>query len=229
VRLRQDEVAVVVPAFQAARSVGDIVTRCLQQTPHVVVVDDGSTDGTSEIAVSAGARVIRLGRNFGKGKALRTAFYELFPRGFPAIVTVDADGQHLPEEIPKLIRTLAESSADLVLGTREQLWNEMSAVRRTSNRISSWAIAKVAGMKLIDTQTGFRLYTERLIVRTGFPESRFEAESAVLVRASRLGFRIATVPVRLGFVDGRCTSHFRPLLDSLRIAGAVTKARLGSL
>jgi hypothetical protein len=229
VKLRQDEVAVVVPAFQAAHSVGDIVTRCRQQTPHVVVVDDGSTDGTCEVAESAGARVIRLGRNFGKGKALRTAFYELFPSGFPAIVTVDADGQHLPEEIPKLISTLAESSADLVLGTREQLWNQMSAVRRTSNRISSWAIAKVAGVKLIDTQTGFRLYTERLIVRTGFPESRFEAESAVLVRASRLGFRIATVPVRLGFADGRCTSHYRPLVDSLRIAGAVTKARLGSL
>lgn len=224
--LKSDEIAAVIPAFQAEPSVGDVVRRAREVLPTVVVVDDGSTDRTSEAARAAGARVVRLERNMGKGKALRTAFFDLFPRGFAAIVTLDADGQHLPEEIPKLIESLRSTGADLVLGTREHLFGEMSPVRRTSNWLSSWAIAKVAGVRLSDAQTGFRLYTERLIVRTGFPEQRFEAESAVLVRAARLGFRIAAVPVRLGFADGRCTSHYRPLIDSLRIAGAVTRARL---
>lgn len=228
-KLDCSEIAAVIPAYQAAPSVGDVVRRTKGILANVVVVDDGSTDRTSEEALAAGAKVIRLERNMGKGKALRTAFYELFPKGHAAIVTLDADGQHLPEEIPKLIQTLCESDADLVLGTRERLFGEMSALRRTSNKLSTWAIAKVAGIALADAQTGFRLYTERMIVRTGFPEMRFEAESAVLVRAARLGFRIATIPVRLGFADGRCTSHYRPLIDSLRIASAVTRARLGSI
>ena len=89
--------------------------------------------------------------------------------------------------------------------------------------------ALAAGQCLADIQTGFRFYSRRLIERVGFPGARFEAESAVVVRAARRGFRVVSVPVHLGFADGRTTSHYRPLLDSLRIAGAVTRARLEML
>ena len=102
----------------------------------------------------------------------------------------------------------------------------MGSVRRTSNRLSSWAISFAAGQSLSDVQTGFRLYSRHLLTTIGFRGSHFEAESAVVVRAARHGLRIVTVPVRLGFADGRTTSHYRPLVDSLRIAGAVTRARL---
>jgi hypothetical protein len=102
----------------------------------------------------------------------------------------------------------------------------MVAARRVANRLSSWAISWAAGQPLSDVQTGFRLYTRRLVEATGFPETRFDAESAVVVRAGRRGFRIVTVPVRLGFADGRTTSHYRPLVDSLRIARSVMRARL---
>jgi glycosyltransferase involved in cell wall biosynthesis len=163
--------------------------------------------------------------NRGKGAALVTAFRTLFARGCDAVVTLDADGQHLPEEIPKLLEA-ARGGADLVLGTRDHLFAEMVAARRVANRLSSWAISWAAGQSLSDVQTGFRLYTRRLVEATGFPEARFDAESAVVVRASRRGFRIATVPVRLGFADGRTTSHYRPLVDSLRIARSVMRARL---
>ena len=110
-------------------------------------------------------------------------------------------------------------------GIRDHLFSEMSAVRRASNRLSSKAISFAAGQPLADVQTGFRFYSRRLIERVGFPEARFEAESAVVVRAARAGFKVQTVPVHLGFADGRTTSHYRPLLDSLRIAKAVTRAR----
>ena len=116
-----------------------------------------------------------------------------------------------------------------MLGVRDHLFGKMSALRRASNRLSSKAISFAAGQRLCDIQTGFRFYSRRLIHEVGFPESRFEAESAVVVRAARAGFRIITVPVHLGFADGRTTSHYRPLLDSLRIAGAVTRARLEML
>lgn len=216
-------VAVAIPAYQAAASVGDVVRRSLDVLPDVLVVDDGSDDDTAGAARRAGAEVLSLPANRGKGNALATAFRELFGRGFAAVVTVDADGQHLPEEIPVLLA--AAAGADLVLGTREHLFAAMSRLRRFSNRLSSRAISLVAGQPLGDVQTGFRLYARRLIESVGFPEPRFEAESAVVVRATRRGFHVVAVPVRLGFADGRTTSHYRPVVDSLRIFAAVTRAR----
>ena len=200
-----------------------MVTRTLGLVPDVLVIDDGSRDGTAEAARAAGAEVHCLPCNCGKGRALRDAFGILFGRGFAAVVTLDADGQHVPEEIPHLLA--AADQADLVLGTRDHLFAEMSSVRRTANRLSSRAISLAAGRSISDVQTGFRLYTRALIERTGFPEPRFEAESAVVVRAVRLGLRVRTTPVRLAKADGRSTSHFRPWVDSMRIAAAVLRAR----
>jgi len=218
---RSGRVAALIPAYRAERTLGPVLAGTLPVIPDVLVVDDGSPDATGEVARRLGARVVAHPVNRGKGAALRTGFDLLFGEGFDAVVTLDADGQHLPEEIPSLLR----ADADLVLGTREQQFRGMTTVRRTSNRWSSRAISILAGQPLGDIQTGFRLYSRPLIAATGFPEDGFEAESAVVVRARRLGFRIVSVPVRLGFVDGRPTSHYRPLTDSLRIAVAVVAAR----
>ena len=219
-----ERVVAVVPAFQAAPSIAEVVRGTLAVLPEVLVVDDGSTDGTAEAARAAGARVVVHPSNLGKGKALATAFADLFGRDATGVVTLDADGQHLPREIPKLLAA-AEPDADLVLGVRDHLFAAMGRVRRASNRLSSQAISLVAGQRLGDIQTGFRFYSRRLVETVGFPESHFEAESAVVVRAVRCGFAVVTVPVELGFADGRTTSHYRPLVDSLRIARAVTRAR----
>lgn len=218
--------AAAIPAYQAARSIGEVVRRTLPVLP-LVVIDDGSSDGTADEARTAGAMVQVLPTNRGKGAALRHAFDFWFARGIDAVVTLDADGQHLPEEIPKLL-AMADQ-ADLVLGGRDHLFEGMGTVRRASNRLSSWAISGLAGCHLQDVQTGFRIYSRRLIEATGFPEQRFDAESAVVVRAARLGFKIVAVPVKLGFADGRTTSHFRPLVDSLRIGRGVVRARLESI
>lgn len=215
--------AALVPAYDAAPSLGAVVRGTLAILPYVLVVDDGSRDATAEVARDAGAEVISLPVNQGKGAALRRGFGYWFERGFDAVVTLDADGQHLPEEIPRLVE--AAEAADLVVGGRGHLFARMSPVRRTSNRLSSAVISFVAGARVEDVQTGFRLYHKRLIDTTGFPENRFEAESAVVVRAARRGLRIRSVPVRLGFADGRSTSHYRPIVDSLRIARAVARAR----
>jgi glycosyltransferase involved in cell wall biosynthesis len=219
--------AVAIPAFEAAATVGPVVRRSLATHADVILVDDGSGDGTGEVARACGVPVLTHDVNLGKGRALKTAFDHLFARGYDAVVTLDADGQHPPEEIPKLTAAW-NLGADLVLGTRAHLFAQMSAVRRAANGTSSWLISHVAGTELPDCQTGFRLYTRQLIEAIGFPEPRFEAESAVIVRAARHGFSIVGVPVRLVKADGRATSHFRPVIDSLRIAGAVTRARLES-
>ena len=221
------KIAAAIPAYDAAASVGEVVRRTALVLGEVLVIDDGSADATAAAARAAGARVVSHPENRGKGQALATAFADLFGRGFDAVVTLDADGQHLPEEIPTLLAAVGETGgADLVIGSRDHLFAGMGRVRRTSNRWSSRLISAAAGLGLADVQSGFRLYTRRLIAATGFPEPRFEAESAVVVRAARRGFRVVAVPIRLGFADGRCTSHYRPLIDSLRIARAVTRARL---
>ncbi len=221
------KVAITIPAFQAGPSVGDVVRRSLAILPDVLVIDDGSSDDTADQARAAGAEVISHDVNRGKGDALELAFETFFSRGFDAVVTVDADGQHLPEEIHKLLEAAGTGAdeADLVLGTRDHLFTEMSRLRRNSNRLSSLAISLVAGKSLGDIQTGFRRYSRRLFETVGFPEARFEAESAVVVRAARHDLKIRSIPVKLGFADGRLTSHSRPLADSLRIAEAVTRAR----
>lgn len=219
-----DSVAIAIPAYDAGSTVAEVVRRTFALLPNVLVVDDGSRDETRREAAAAGAEVIFNNQNLGKGAALRSAFSVLFGRGFEAVVTVDADGQHLPEEIPKLIEGWDEGG-DLVMGTRDHLYGEMNRVRRASNTLSSRAISFFAGVELRDCQTGFRLYTRDLIEKTGFPEPRFEAESAVIVRAARQGLPILAVPVRLGFADGLSISHYRPVVDSLRIAAAVARAR----
>ena len=220
-------VAAAIPAYDAVHSVGSVVTRTRAVVEAVLVIDDGSSDGTSIAAHVAGAEVHAFSENRGKGAALRVAFEILFSRGFTAVVTIDADGQHLPEEVPRLLA--AAGGADLVLGTRDHLFAEMGNVRRLSNRLSSRAISWAAGQEISDVQTGFRLYTCDVIDRAGFSEPGFEAESAVVVRAVRRGLRVATTPVRLGHADGRSTSHYRPVLDSLRIAVGVLRARFSSL
>jgi len=217
--------AVAIPAFEAAPFVGAVVARAQRVIGDVLVIDDGSSDGTANVARATGAEVHVLPRNLGKGAALRVAFDILFSSGFSGVVTLDADGQHLPEEIPRLLE--AAGDADLVLGTRDHLFDEMSTLRRCSNRLSSRAISWAAGSPVSDVQTGFRFYSREVIERAGFPGQRFEAESAVVVRALRLGLRVATTPVRLGNADGRATSHYRPVRDSLRIGAAVMRSRFG--
>ena len=217
-------IAAAIPAYQAGRSVGEVVRGAFEYVERVLVVDDGSDDGTADSARAAGAEVLVHERNRGKGAALASAFDQLFGEGYEWVATLDADGQHLPSELPRLFGARAE--ADLVLGLRMSAFARMAPVRRIANQTSSRLISLAAGRELADVQTGFRLYSARLIDALGFDETGFEAESAVVVRAARQGFRIAMTPIELGFADGRCTSHYRPLRDSVRIARAVTRARL---
>jgi glycosyltransferase involved in cell wall biosynthesis len=216
-----ERVAVIIPALNAAAMVEPVIREALKQLPAVVVVDDGSSDNTGPVAAGAGAFVLRHEVNRGKGAALRTGFRWALENGYDAVITLDADGQHLPGEIPKFINARQETGADLIIGGRAHHFPAMLARRRLANRFSAWSISIAAGTRVTDSQSGYRFYSARVMRGIELRATGFDMESEVIVRAGRRGLRIATIPIDLGFVDGVATSHYRPVKDTLRIAWRV--------
>lgn len=208
------KVCAVIPAHNEAGTVGEIVRRASLFVGKVVVVDDGSTDGTGEEASRAGARVVRNGVNMGKGVALRRGFAEVLKCDFDFAVTLDADEQHAPEEIPRLLERASSGGFDLVGGSRMENLRPMPIVRRWTNRLMSLLVSMLAGTNLRDTQCGFRLISRRLLEGVSLKETRFNIESELVTRAARKGFRISEIPVET--IYGPQKSKIAPVLDTLR-------------
>jgi glycosyltransferase involved in cell wall biosynthesis len=211
-------VAALVPAYQAAAKLGDVLLRlaALPQPPAVLVVDDGSRDATAEVARRHGARVVSFAENRGKGHALLAGFAALVGE-FDVVVTLDADGQHPPECLPAFVRA-AEGGADLVLGVRART-TDMPPSRRLANGFSSGWASWLAGQRVSDSQCGYRLHSSRLLARTPLTPGRYEVETELVVRAARLGFRLAEVEIPT--VYGAERSQIHALRDVPRIVGTL--------
>lgn len=221
-----ERIVVIIPALNAAPTLGDVVAAARRQLEPVLVIDDGSSDATGDAARNAGAIVIRHDVNRGKGAALKTGFAWALENGFDGVITLDADGQHLPSEIPKFVREREARGADLIIGGRAHLFGGMLPRRRMANRFSAWTISIAAGTRVTDSQSGFRFYSARLLRTLKLRTNGFDMESEVIVRAGRHGLPIVTIPIELGFVNGITTSHYKPLKDTLRIAWTVTRTRI---
>jgi glycosyltransferase involved in cell wall biosynthesis len=211
----------LIPAYEAAATIEHVVRGASAALPRVIVLDDGSTDGTSAHAQAAGAAVYRFEHNRGKGAVLQKGFALALEEGAQAIVTLDADGQHDPREIGKLLETWRATGAGLVIGSRESLADAMRPARRFGNRFSRKALSFFAGTDVPDGQSGFRLYDAELLRAVTLRGTRYELESEVIVKAARAGRRVVSVPVRLERADGKPTSHFRPWRDTARICTRV--------
>jgi len=221
---RSGGTAALVPAYQAAATVGAVVAELRQQVPAVLVVDDGSTDATAERAAAAGARVLRLERNAGKGAALRAGLAQLAAEGVQRVVTLDADGQHLPSEIPVLLAAADRHPGAIVVGIRRK---EGLAIRRAA-RFGNWFADRVlrwiAGQPLPDTQSGFRVYPTAATLALGAVGAHFDFETEILLRAARAGLPVVGVPVAVHYAppEERVT-HYRPWRDTLRIVRTVLR------
>ncbi len=213
-------VAALIPAYQAAATVGEVILRlqALAAPPEILVVDDGSRDATAEVARELGARVHAFAGNRGKGHALLAGF-ALLRREFDAVVTLDADGQHPPECLPDFVRA-AEAGADLVLGRRART-PDMPASRRFANAFSSGWATGLAGQRVSDSQCGYRLHGRALLERTPLTPGRYEVETELVVRAARLGFRLAEVEIPT--VYGEAKSQIHALRDVPRIVGTLAR------
>ncbi len=210
------KVVALIPAYNEVAHIGEVVQGALQHTDAVIVIDDGSTDGTAAAAALAGARVIAHPVNRGKGVALRSGFAWAVRHGVALAFTLDADGQHDPQEMPLFLETYRRTGADLIIGQRQ--YAEMPGVRRWANRIGRRLLAWALGQDIPDNQSGYRLYSRRLLtllqaVEEGHSAARFSYEVEVIARAAGAGYPIAWVSVRTIYADEQ--SHFHPIRDSL--------------
>ena len=210
-----DAVIALIPAFNEAARVADVVRRAKAHVREVVVIDDGSSDQTSAVAREAGATVIRHDQNQGKGASIIRGLDYFAKSSADFAILLDADGQHDPSEIPKFVEQARQAGAGIVCGTRMQDTKEMPAVRLWTNRFTSWVTSKLARQRISDSQCGYRLLSRSVLPDLKFSTARFETETEMLIQAGRAGHKIVSVPVRTIYEPGR-VSRIRPWQDTAR-------------
>lgn len=215
-------VAVVIPAYQAAATIADIVSRTSRAVPGatVYVVDDGSTDGTRDAGRGAGATLLVHPRNRGKGAALATGIAAALEGGAGVIITLDADGQHQPEEIPNLAAPVLNGAADLAVGARART-GAMPWARRCTNWLSAALASRIGGVAVPDAQSGFRALSRGVAQAVRPAEQGYDFETAFLLAALARGFRVKFVSVSTVY-EGQA-SHFRHWADTWRQARVFTR------
>jgi glycosyltransferase involved in cell wall biosynthesis len=218
-------VVLVIPAYNEARAIGEVIERCLALTRRIIVVDDGSTDDTWAVVSRYPVDALRHGHNRGKAAALLTGIGRALDGGAARIVTLDADGQHRPEDLPRLLAAADQAPAAIVLGSRRADGSNAPRARYWANRIADFWISWAAGQVIEDTQSGFRLYPAaglgQLLAKAGGSRG-FAFESAILIEAGRAG--VAILPVAIAALYGGTTlraSHFRPFHDIPKIVVTV--------
>ena len=222
----------LVPAYEEGPRVAAVVTGTLVHLP-VFVVDDGSTDDTAANAEAAGARVIRQTPNQGKGAALRTGFRAALAEGFDAVVTLDADGQHDPAEIPRFLAAFDAPGAhgprpELVVGQRD--FSRMPPVRRLSNTVGTALLSRAVGRHVPDNQSGYRLLGRRLMAATlDSRETGFEFEVEMIAICLRQGWTPEWVPISTIYAGEpshvRPVAHLRHFLRATRAARRIVRER----
>jgi glycosyltransferase involved in cell wall biosynthesis len=221
------KIVALIPGYQEGPRIAAVVAGARRFLP-VVVVDDGSTDDTAAQAAAAGATVLVERPNAGKGAALRAGFRHALENGASAVVTLDADGQHDPEEIPAFLAAFDATGAELVIGRRD--FATMPPSRRLSNTLGGWVFSVAVGRRVADNQSGYRLIGRRLMTALlDSTESGFEFEVEMIARCIALGLPIADVPIRTIYAGE--PSHIRPwrhFTEFLRVTRSARRIVRGS-
>jgi glycosyltransferase involved in cell wall biosynthesis len=212
----------VIPAYNEAATIRDVATRALRFLPNLIVVNDGSSDGTQEELGGLPVTLISNPVNLGKGASLARGFAIALAEGADAIVTLDADAQHCPEDIPRLVDAAQAHPGRIVIGAR--LWDreKVPPLRYFGNRFANFWVAWAAGFPVADSQSGFRLYPAALLRNISVnPAARFAFESEILIEAGRAGVRTTAVPIAALYPANARPSHYRNAVDTARIVRMV--------
>ncbi|SKA21256.1 Glycosyl transferase family 2 [Trichlorobacter thiogenes] len=208
---------ILIPAYNAATTLRAVVDECLAFAMPLVVVDDGSTDGTAQVLDGLPVTLLTHSMNQGKGAALKTGFDWAIQQQHDGVVTLDADGQHDPSAIPRLLAEVDKKGYDCLLASRHSQFEEMAGLRKVWNRFGVWCIRKRTGFEITDSQSGFRYYRSRLLQAVQLEKNGYDLEMELLVKGWKAGFKIGSLPVPARVADGRATSHYRPVQDTVNI------------
>ncbi len=231
-RLDRNDVAVVVPALNEALRIREVVEGALAQCPNVIVVDDGSTDGTGERIADLPVTVLRHEQRKGKGESLRDGFREALRQGMRGVLTMDGDGQHRADDLPRLLESANRHPGCIIIGARLRKRASQPTYRRLANEFGDWGIAWGTGYQVADSQSGQRFYPAEVLALEDVPGEGFVFEAQIVISAARtLGTRCVSVPIESRY---RCAgsdeqfraSHFRPLTDLYRITSHIVMQAL---
>ena len=216
--------ALVIPAYNEGPTIKEVVQKALRYIQEVIVVDDGSTDETMKTLETLPITLLRNPHNMGKAFSLWRGFHHALDKGARAIVTLDGDGQHSPEDIPRLIAQWEGTPNYLIIGARKRLRHQDFNLRVLANRMADFWISWAAGYYIADSQSGYRVYPSQLLqqatCRHGKAQS-FVFESEILIEAAKLGYRSVPLPIETEIRKAPGASHFRPALDVIRITRMV--------
>jgi glycosyltransferase involved in cell wall biosynthesis len=219
--ISERRVCVVMPTYNNGGTIADVLRRVARLTEHIVVVIDGCTDDTRERLGELGdlkLQVVDYAENRGKGYALLAGFKYAISKGYEYVITLDSDGQHYPEDIPLFVEALEKHPHALIIGARNLQQENMPGGNGFANKFSNFWFAVQTGVRLPDTQTGYRLYPLQRLSGVHLITSRYEAELELLVFAAWAGVELVSVPVRVYYPpQGQRVSHFRPFADFGRI------------
>lgn len=216
-KIQQLKVGIVMPTYNNAGTLRDMVEKVLSFCNDVIVVNDGCTDDSAKILASLGDRitVIDYGKNRGKGYALKQGFKKAKQKGFDYALTIDSDGQHFPEDIPLFVNALEQHPGALIVGSRNLNQENMPGGNTFANKFSNFWFKVQTGIDLPDTQTGYRLYPLRSLPHIF--SARYEAELSLLVFSAWRGIDLVPIKVNVCYPEDRVT-HFRPFWDFFRIS-----------
>jgi glycosyltransferase involved in cell wall biosynthesis len=219
-----ERTAILIPAFNAADSLPGLFTRLqlFVRPADIILIDDGSTDSTSDVAKRHGARVLNHDRNFGKGKALRTGFeYIVASTDYESVVTMDADLQHKPEDLPVFFSVREILGSDIIIGYRKRWGTSMPLSRKLSNSITSSLLSARTAMHIKDSQCGFRLLSRRVLEQARTTADGYGAETEQLIKAARKGFAIEFVPIQTVYANEK--SHMTHVSTTLQFLNILLK------
>lgn len=213
-------ICVVIPTYNNVGTVVSVIERTLKECDDVIVINDGSTDGTGELLHRInGITIVEYPKNKGKGYALKKGFRKALELGFAYAITLDADGQHYPEDIPLFLKANMEHPRTLIIGNRDMKGVDRSKGSNFANKFSNFWFYIQTGRRLTDTQTGYRLYPLKKFYGLSLLTSRYEAELELLVFSSWHGTDIISIPIRVYYPPREeRVSHFRPKADFARIS-----------